>query len=72
MGLYRVIIDCSFASQADADALSNYAKTLLSKAANINEGKGNEELSVVKTHVCKHDEGKPCTEEAVTLAAKGK
>jgi hypothetical protein len=70
MALYRVILDCSFASKADADALSNYAKTLISKASHINEGKVNEEVSSIRTHVCLHDEGKPCPEEAVTIADK--
>ncbi len=72
MALHRVELDCSFVNEADADALANFAKSLLSKTVNINEGQKNEEPSRIKTHICLHDEGKSCPPESVkvTLAPK--
>jgi hypothetical protein len=70
--LYRVNLDCSFTSKAEADALENFAKTLISKAKNINEGEDNEESSVIKSHKCMHDEGKACAAEVLTEAPRVK
>ena len=58
--IYRVRLDMSFAAEADARALVAYAKTLVSKASNINEKAVNAEISNIDIHLCGHDEGKPC------------
>jgi hypothetical protein len=70
MAKYRVQLDLSFDSKADADSLENFAKTLISKAKNINEGALNEESSVIKSHKCLHDEGKACSAEILTEAPR--
>lgn len=57
---YRVRMDLSFASKADARLLMDYARALTGKAASINEGSGNEEISFCDLELCGHDEGKPC------------
>lgn len=59
--LYRVRLDFSFDSEADAQSLMTYAKNLPSKATSINEGKDNEEIGYLDLELCGHDEGKPCT-----------
>ena len=58
---YRVRLDLSFASEADARALMNYAKGLAGNAVSINEGRDNEEISFCDMEICRHDEGLPCT-----------
>ncbi len=58
---YRVRVDLSFGSEADAHDLMTYAKGLSSKAVSINEGGGNEEISFCDLELCGHDEGLPCT-----------
>jgi len=58
---YRVRLDLSFDNGADAQALMDYAKQLSSKAASINEGEDNEEISFCDMEICRHDEGLPCT-----------
>ena len=58
---YRVRVDLSFDSEADARSVMNYAKTLTGKAVSINEGELNEEISFCDQELCGHDEGKPCT-----------
>ena len=58
---YRVRVDMSFASEADASALMAHAKTLTGKAASINEGEPDEEVSFCDLEMCRHDEGLPCT-----------
>jgi hypothetical protein len=72
MAKYRVQLDLSFDSKADADSLENFAKTLISKAKNINEGETNEESSIIKSHKCMHDEGKSCSAEVLTEAPRVK
>jgi hypothetical protein len=72
MAKYRVVLDLSFDAKADADSLENFAKTLISKAKNINEGESNEESSVIRTHKCMHDEGKACAAEVLTEAPRVK
>jgi hypothetical protein len=57
---YRVRLDLPFASQADAQALMAYAKSLSSKAASINEGEVDEEIAFCDLELCRHDEGLPC------------
>jgi len=57
---YRVRLDLSFASEADAQALMTYAKQLSSKAVSINEGQENEEISSCDLEMCRHEEGLPC------------
>ena len=58
---YRVRIDLSFNSEADAQPLMAYAKGLSAKAISINEGTVNEEISFCDFEICRHDEGLPCT-----------
>jgi len=57
---YRVRLDLSFNTKADADFLMAYAKNLSGKAVSINEGKVNEEISFCDFEICRHDEGLPC------------
>ena len=58
---YRVRVDLSFDSEADAQLVMNYAKTLTTKAVSINEGEPDEEISFCDLELCRHDEGLPCT-----------
>ena len=58
---YRVRIDLSFDSQADAQLLMGYAKKMSAKSISINEGEDNEEISSCDLEICRHDEGLPCT-----------
>ncbi len=57
---YRVRIDLSFVSEADAQSLMAYAKDLSGKAVSINEGQVNEEIAYSDLEICRHDEGLPC------------
>ena len=57
---YRVRLDLSFNDETDAQALMDYAKILSNKAASINEGEVNEEISFCDLEICRHDEGLPC------------
>lgn len=57
---YRVRLDLSFESEADARALMTYAKSLSGKAISINEGAVNEEMAFCDLEICRHDEGLPC------------
>ena len=58
---YRVRLDFSFDSEADAQALMAYAKDLSAKAVSINEGETHEEVAFCDLEICRHDEGLPCT-----------
>ncbi|MCK4863145.1 MAG: hypothetical protein KAS25_02565 [Dehalococcoidales bacterium] len=58
---YRVRVDLSFDSEADARSLLDYTKTLTGKAVSTNEGEVNEEISFCELELCRHDEGLPCT-----------
>ena len=58
---YRVRLDLSFNTKADAESLMAYAKNLSEKAVSINEGEVNEEISFCDLEICRHDEGLPCT-----------
>ena len=58
---YRVRLDMSFETEADALALMNFGKTLAAKAVSINEGGENTEISFCDMELCRHDEGLPCT-----------
>ncbi len=58
---YRVRLDLSFDSEADAQSLLAYAKNQASRAASINEGEPNEEIAFYDLEICRHDEGLPCT-----------
>jgi hypothetical protein len=60
---YRVRLDLSFDSQADAQSLMAYAKNISGKAASIHEGEPNEEIAFVDLEICRHDESppQPCT-----------
>ena len=58
---YRVRLDLSFDSEADARSLMGYAKTLTGKAVSINQGETNEEIAFCDLEHCGHDEGLPCT-----------
>ena len=57
---YRVRLDLSFDSVADAQLLMDYARALTGKAVSINEGELNEEISFCEIEECRHDEGLPC------------
>ncbi|MBI2329296.1 MAG: hypothetical protein HYU85_06655 [Chloroflexi bacterium] len=57
---YRVRLDMSFDSEADAQSLMAYAKNLSGKAVSINEGEVNEEIGFSDLEICRHDEGLPC------------
>ena len=57
---YRVRLDLSFESEADAQALMDYAKGFSSKAISLNFGGANEEISFCDLELCGHDEGLPC------------
>ncbi len=57
---YRVRLDLSFASEADAQALMKVAKTSAKSAVSINEGEVNEEIAFCDLEICYHDEGLPC------------
>ena len=58
---YRVRVDLSFESEAEARAVMDYAKNLSEKATSINEGEADEEVSFCDLEICRHDEGLPCT-----------
>ena len=58
---YRVRLDLSFANEADARALMEYAKGVGGKAVSINEGQDSEEISFCDLEMCRHDEGLACT-----------
>ena len=58
---YRVRVDLSFDSEADAQAVMDYAKALSAKSVSINEGEVDEEVSFCDLEICRHDEGLPCT-----------
>ncbi len=57
---YRVRLDLSFESEADARSLMMYAKSLSGKAVSINEGRVNQEIAFCDLEICRHDEGLPC------------
>jgi len=57
---YRVRLDLSFASEADARSLMTCARNLTAKATSLNEGSVNEEISFCDLEICRHDEGLPC------------
>lgn len=57
---YRVRLDLSFDSEADARSLMAYAKSVSEKAVSINEGKANEEIAFCDLELCRHEEGLPC------------
>ncbi len=57
---YRVRLDLSFDSEANAQSLMAYAKQLSAQAVSINEGKVNEEIAFCDLEICRHDEGLPC------------
>jgi len=59
---YRVRVDLSFESEAEAQSLMDYARTLTGKAVSTNEGEANEEISFCDLELCGHDEGLPCTQ----------
>jgi len=68
---YRVRLDLSFAEEADARALMDFAAMLASKAESISEGEPNEEIAYAEIHRCRHDEGKPCYEPERIVVRKG-
>ena len=57
---YRVRVDLSFDSEADARSVMDYAKSLSGKSVSINEGGSNEEIAFCDLEICRHDEGLPC------------
>jgi len=57
---YRVRLDLSFNSEADAQSLLALAKSLAGRAVSINEGGVSEEIAFCELEICRHDEGLPC------------
>jgi len=57
---YRVRVDLSFDSEADARLVLEAARQLSGKAGSVNEGRDNEEVSFCELERCRHDEGLPC------------
>ena len=57
---YRVRVDLSFASEADARSVMDYAKSLSGKSVSINDGERDEEIAFCDLEICRHDEGLPC------------
>lgn len=57
---YRVRLDLSFAAEADARALMDFARQSAGKAVSINEGGDNAEISFCDLEICRHDDGLPC------------
>ena len=57
---YRVRLDLSFDSEADAKALMSYVRIAIPKSLNINIGKLNAETSFCMLEQCYHDEGGSC------------
>ena len=53
---YRIRLNMDFVKKTDAQALMDFAKGLVSKASNTNEGKENEEISFVEFRESHHDE----------------
>jgi hypothetical protein len=58
---YRVRIDYSFDTEADARALLDFARGMQIKAVNVNTGSDHPEISCAELELCRHDEGLPCT-----------
>ena len=56
---YRVRVDLSFANEADARSVMDYAKSLSGKSVSINEGERNEEIAFCDLEICRHDEALP-------------
>ena len=56
---YRVRIDLSFDSEADAQTLMALATNLCAKEVSINMGEVNEEISSCELEICRHDESLP-------------
>jgi hypothetical protein len=69
---YRVRIDMSFDSKAEALSLMNYAKKAAGSAVSINEGNRNEEISFCTLELCGHDEDPPVPCKVITYWKVGK
>jgi len=59
---HRVSIDESFKSESDAKTLTDFARQMLSKSANVKEGLADERINFCSKHLCGHDEGKKCSD----------
>ena len=57
---YRVRLDLSFESEAEARSLMAYAIQQSAQAVSINEGEVNEEIAFCDLEICGHDEGLAC------------
>jgi hypothetical protein len=57
---YRVRVNFFFNTEADARALLDYSKGMLSKATGVNSSEANEEVAFCELELCRHDEGLPC------------
>ena len=69
---YRVRVDLSFESEADARSLMAYAKSASSLAVSLNEGRADEEVAFCDLEICRHDEGLPCQRlERVEIRREG-
>ncbi len=76
---YRVRIDLSFASEADAQTLMAYAKSLSEKTVSINEGEVNEEIAFcdlelwpARRGLAVHQAGEGRDKESVTREGRKK
>ena len=58
---YRIRMDMSFETEANAQALMNSGKALIGQAVNINRGEEDAIVSFCALELCRHDEGLPCT-----------
>ncbi len=57
---YRVRVDLSFDSEADARTLLGQVRALAAKAVPPVPGGPNVEVSYWELELCRHDEGLPC------------
>ena len=53
---YRIRLNMDFVKKSDAQTLMDFAKGLVGKAVNTNEGEENEEISFVELRESYHDE----------------
>lgn len=60
---YRVRLDLFFDSEADARAMTDYAKSMAQRAQSIKEGSPDEEIAFCDLEICRHDDPEPsgCT-----------
>ena len=52
---YRIRLDLSFETEAEAQSMMAYAKSISGAAVSINEGEPNEEIAFIDLEICGHD-----------------